>query len=81
MHEDSNGRRQAGLWVWDRPDEPFPATGGRTRLFAGKTSEGSALVELRDTAGRIRLRLEVGVNGAPHVELLDETGAVLAQLP
>ena len=81
MHDDSNGRRRAGLWVWDRPDEPFPATGGGPRLFAGKTPEGSAVIELRDTVGRTRLRLAVGVDGEPRVELLDESGEVTGQLP
>ena len=81
MHDDSDGRRRAGLWVWDRPDEPFPATGGGPRIFAGKTREGAAIVELRNTVGRTRLRLAVGVDGEPHVELLDESGEITAQLP
>ena len=81
MHDDSNGQRRAGLWVWDRPDEPFPATGGGPRLFAGKTPEGSAVIELRDTVGRTRLRLAVGMDGEARVQLLDESGEVTAQLP
>jgi hypothetical protein len=50
-------------------------------LFAGKTPEGAAIVELCDTVGRTRLRLAVAVDGEPHVELLDESGEVTARLP
>ena len=81
MHEDSGSTRKAGFWVWDRPDDPFPVTGEAPRAFLGKTKERSAVVELRDGAGRVRLRLEVPVQGAPRVELLDEEGNVTGGLP
>jgi hypothetical protein len=81
MHDDTDGRRRAGLWVWDRPDEPFPSHGGATRLFAGKAVDGSVTVELRDKAGRVRLRMAVSADGDPQVELLDESGDVTARLP
>ncbi len=80
-HGDANGRRKAGVWVWDRPDEPFPATGGATRLFMGKTVEGIAAVELRDAEGRVRLRLSVTGDGSARVEFLDASGDVTARLP
>ena len=59
MHEDADGRCRAGLWVWDRREDPFPAYGGATRLFVGKTVDGTAAVALRDAAGHVRLRLSV----------------------
>ena len=80
-HEDANGRRRAGVWVWDRRDEPFPATGGATRLFIGKTVEGSASVELRDGEGRVRLRLSVTRDCTAGLEFLDASGEVTARLP
>ncbi len=80
-HEDANGRRKAGVWVWDRPDDPFPAIGGAERLFMGKTVEGTAAVELRDAEGRVRLRLSVTGDGTPRVEFLDASGEVTARLP
>jgi hypothetical protein len=81
MHEDANGRRRAGLWVWDRRDEPFPATGGATRLFIGKTVDGNASVELRDAEGRVRLRLSVTGDGTAGLEFLDTSGEVTTRLP
>ena len=80
-HEDTNGRRRAGVSVWDRPDEPLPAMGGATRLFIGKTVEGSASVELRDAQGRVRLRLSVTGDGTAGLEFLDASGEVTARLP
>lgn len=81
MHEDSGAKRRAGFWVWDRPDDAFPITGGAPRVFLGKTPERSAVVELRDGAGRVRLRLEVPADGEPRVEFLDEKGEVGGRLP
>ena len=80
-HDDSDGRRRAGLHVWDRRDEPFPAIGGATRLFVGKTPERAAVVELRDGAGHVCLRLSVTHDGTPRLEFLDASGAVTAHLP
>lgn len=80
MHGDNATSRRAGFWVWDRPEEPFPVTGGATRVFVGKTPDRSAVVELRDGAGRVRLRLEVPSKGEPRVEILDERGEVTGGL-
>ncbi len=81
VHGDANGRREAGVCVWDRPDEPFPAIGGATRLFMGKTVEGIAAIELRDGEGRVRLRLSVAGDGTAGLEFLDASGDVTARLP
>ncbi len=109
LHEDLDGRRSAGLRVWDRPDrflddvmaeraaaiegEDGPdklaalqqlrdaGTFGRPRMFVGKTADASALVELRDASGVVRLRLVVGANGTAAIEFLDESGEVTHHLP
>lgn len=81
VHRDSVGRREAGLYVWDRPDEPFPAVGGVGRLFAGKTVERAAVIELRDADGQARLRLSVAADGTAGLEFLDASGEVTARLP
>lgn len=80
MHEDDGTRTRAGFSVWDRPEEPFPVTGGAPRVFVGKTPERSAVVELRDGTGRVRIRLAVPADGEPRIELLDERGDVTRQL-
>jgi hypothetical protein len=80
-HQDAAGRRWAGFRVWDRPDEPLPAIGGVTRLFVGKTVEETAVVELRDAIGRVRLRLHVANDGAAGLEFLDASANVTARLP
>ena len=80
-HRDSVGRRAAGLYVWDRPDEPFPAIGEVARMFAGKTPERAAVIELRDADGRARLRLSVAADGPAGLEFLDASGEVTARLP
>jgi len=81
-HGDIDGRqRWAGLFVWDRPDEPFPTIGEATRVFVGKTPERAAVVELRDGAGHVRLRLSVTHDGTPRLEFLDASGEVTARLP
>jgi hypothetical protein len=45
-------------------------------VFAGRTSEGAAVVRLYDAQGRLRLRLVVSPNGEPSIELLDASGEV-----
>ena len=47
----------------------------------GKTRERSAVVELRDADGRIRLRLSVSDDGTAAVEFLDADGNVTTRLP
>ena len=94
---ETNGRRSAGLQVWDRPNYPLlrildalkmPAgpekdrrlaefsKGNATRLFAGKTPDRAAIVQLADPQGHPRLRLLVDSTGAPRLEFLDQNGKV-----
>jgi hypothetical protein len=80
-HDDRDGRRRAGLTVWDRPEEPFPEVGGARRIFVGKTQDRAAIVELLDTAGTVRLRLAVGPANQARIEFFDEAGELVARLP
>ncbi|WP_284461743.1 hypothetical protein [Chryseobacterium sp.] len=47
---------------------------GSERFFAGKTSNGDVGVFIRDTKGKVRLRLYVDKNNLTHIENLDENG-------
>ena len=80
-HDDRNGERRAGLSVWDRSDEPFPAIGGAKRVFVGKTVDRSAVVELLDTDGTVRLRLAVTPDTGPVIEFFNQSGHLTARLP
>jgi len=50
------------------------------RIFVGSDDE-TAMVRMRDRAGRDRLRMVVGPDGAPKLEFLDEAGKVVQVLP
>jgi hypothetical protein len=50
------------------------------RIFVGSDDE-TAMVRMRDRAGRDRLRMVVGPDGAPKLEFLDDTGKVVLVLP
>jgi hypothetical protein len=52
---------------------------GAERVFAGKTS-GDAIVRLADPEGRPRLLLQVGADGTPSIEFLDEAGNVVRRI-
>lgn len=54
--------------------------GATPRAFLG-SRDREALVELRDTAGRIRARLRVGTDDQPRLEFLDAAGKVTAVYP
>ena len=84
-----DGRNASGLRVWERvygarvdfPDQEAIDASliGRpyaTRIFAGRTSEGAAVVRLCDPQGRVRARLAVDAEGEPSLELLDAEGRV-----
>lgn len=89
-----NGRNTAGVRVWERvhgrrvdfPDQESIDASliGRpyaTRVFAGRTSDGAAVVRLCDAQGRLRLRLAVEASGTPAIECFDADGAVVMRLP
>ncbi len=52
------------------PREERPAK----RLFIGRTARNSSTINLYDPMGRVRLRLEVGDDGTPHIAFFDEQG-------
>ena len=55
--------------------------GDHPRIILGRATDKSAVLRLKDTEGRDRLVLKVGADGAPLVQLLDESGKVIDQLP
>jgi hypothetical protein len=44
------------------------------RFFAGKTSDGSVGLFIRDDKGRPRIQIYVGKDNQPHIDYLDEKG-------
>ncbi|MDR6516950.1 hypothetical protein [Chryseobacterium camelliae] len=50
---------------------------GCERFFAGKTSDGEVGLFLRDSNGKVRLRIYVDKNNATHIESLDAKGNVV----
>ncbi len=53
---------------------------GEPRLFIG-SQDRTAMLQLRDTKGRVRLRLSVDSADVPRIEVLDESGKVLSTFP
>jgi hypothetical protein len=51
------------------------------RVFVGRLVDKSAVVALFDTNGRLRIRMIVGQNGDPKIELLDPAGKVFQPMP
>ena len=52
-----------------------------TRVFVGKNKEKEAKVALYDAKGKVRINMEVGAQGKPKLEFLDENGKVTYRLP
>ena len=88
-YQESNGARQAGLQVWDRPEQslgdvlrgkskPEPAA---SRVFIGRNQDKSASVSLADANGKARLVLKVEPDGAASIAFLDADGKTLQRLP
>jgi hypothetical protein len=55
--------------------------GTHPRLFLGKRWNNAAVLQMSDTKGRPRLRMQVAPDGTPRLEFLDEAGKVIAGLP
>ncbi len=64
--------------AWEAFRKKYPAP---ERLFAGKYHDGSVVVRLRDSQGRQRIRLSIGKDDRPVVEVLDEQGNVVWSIP
>jgi hypothetical protein len=50
------------------------------RLFAGRTRSRASVVNLYDTAGRLRLRLSVDSLGSAGIEFLNDSGRVIRRI-
>ena len=55
--------------------------GTHPRLFLGKRWNNAAVLQMSDTKGRPRIRMQVAPDGSPKLEFLDEAGKVVASLP
>jgi hypothetical protein len=55
--------------------------GMHPRLFLGKRWNNAAMLQMSDTKGRPRLRMQVAPDGTPRLEFLDEAGKVVYSLP
>jgi len=79
------GRILDALSLPDGPDKTRRlqefGKGNATRLYAGKTRDRAAVLQLSDPQGRIRLRMTVDSAGAARVEFLDENGKITSSLP
>lgn len=53
----------------------------KTRLVLGRSDDRSVALRLKDVEGRDRIVVEVGADGKPSLQFLDEAGKVTAQLP
>lgn len=54
---------------------------GSVRLFVGREPGGGAVIVVADSMGRERVRIGVGSDGEPRIELLDENGGAVYSLP
>lgn len=62
-------------------DHREPAWEGVSRLAIARADDGSAMLLLRDGAGRDRIRLVAPLVGCPVVEVLDEKGHAVSLIP
>ena len=72
----ANAEERAGV------DRQIAALGpaGAQRMFAGRDFEGRATVVLSDDQGRARLRLSVGQDGIPRIQLLNADGTTAREI-
>lgn len=54
---------------------------GASRMSLGRSPDRAVGLDLKDAAGRVRLRLKVEADGAARLQFLDEQGTVVSQLP
>jgi len=56
-------------------------TGDHTRIVLGRTTDGSAVLRLKDKEEHDRIVLQVAPDGSPRLQMLDANGKVLSELP
>jgi hypothetical protein len=78
-YQDNGQGRAAGLYIVDRDRAPEQKPSAQ-RVFVGSANE-SAMVRLRDRAGRDRILLSVSPDGAASLEFRDATSDVIERLP
>jgi hypothetical protein len=72
--------KAAGLYVVDRDRSNPPRFPSAQRIFIGSANE-TAMVRLRDRAGKDRILLSVSPEGVASLEFLDSKGAVVDRIP
>jgi hypothetical protein len=75
----AGAERDQALAQWQEPRDGVPLFA--QRVFVGRDSSRTAMVQLSDPDGKPRLRLSVGPDGEPRLEFLDEDGEVILGLP
>jgi hypothetical protein len=91
------GHERTGIGVNDLPDWPindlfaiprdqwpkYVQSHGQThsRIFLGRNDDKSASLTLKDPDGRPRMILKVAADGSPVIQLLDQNGKVISELP
>jgi hypothetical protein len=76
LFDDTSPEGQAALKRWGEEDAKHRAV----RIFAGRTYDGVAQMELRDSRNLVRLRLSVAPDGAASIEFLDASGKVTRRI-
>lgn len=69
---DDKENHMAGVAISDSPENMR----GHRRLWAGRSADGSASLELMDGLGEARIQLRVSAKGAAEIDLLDANGKV-----
>lgn len=83
FESDDGNTWSGGLTVYDRrPYEagPVKSSQGKERIYLG-TQNGDAGLVVRDSYERERIRIGVGRDGVPVIEILDEDGEVVHRAP
>lgn len=65
--------------AWEEFEKKFP--GDYPRIVLARATDNSAVLRMKDSRGRDRIVLAVGADGAPRIQLLDENGSTVSQLP
>jgi hypothetical protein len=94
---EEDGHRTSGVAIWDRPEyatgdllatpseKRREFVGGHPRaeerVYLGRSEDHSVALRLKDAKGRDRIVIRVDPEGAPLIQLLDERGKIVRQLP